>query len=660
MLRIRQLRELTDPNDGSISSLMEAVAYSGNENILNTLESVLRLEAIDQLINPDPFFPYPKPEEIAGKFIIGHSLPDMHPYGLNPGQLTRNMEIIGMVGKGKTVTILKIIENLYLHDIPFMIVSVAKKDFRGLIKKFPGIQVIMAEDLRMNLLQVEEWSSPLGTLNTFVDIYSHGAEVLLRSKSLISRHLAELFETSGKTEGSIIQPNLEDLLALLIAKANTPGFKRDDFIQRNIDRIEALLLLSSEIFRCSKGFSLEKLLEHPVILELEGMNDTVINFIMITLLTKILKYRVERGERGKLKHLLVFDEAKRIFDVTQEKNFQLGIPPIDFLVSYGRELGEGFIAADQEITKLADTLSACTSTKIAFQVSGKNIEEVKKVFGLDESQVKVLQQLPCGTAIVKDEKRPQPFLAQMDYIEIEKGISDLEVKEHSRKFIEWLNQDVRPRSTVLSETIKKEEKKRELSKDEETFLVHVANRPDLSVLERFEAIGLSNCKGNKIMKGLYHKGFIKKIQLQTGQRGRQRVIVEVTEKAKGYLDSEGIKIQSKGKGGSIHQFWQKKIKDFYEKMGQEAVIEPNQSGANTDVLVFTKEGKRMAVEVALSAKNQVNNIQRDLQYFDKVLIAAETKTLKEEIQSEAREVLNTADMLRVSYCLLKEYLKWNP
>lgn len=657
LARYNQIRNFTDPSDEVMNSLVEAAAYSGNSRLLQTAEKILTYEAIPQMISQDPFFPPPTPEELAGKFQIGHSLPDMYPYGLSPGQVSRNIQITGMVGKGKTVTIMKLIQNLYDYGIPFLVVSVAKKDFRGLIRNFPGIQVIRAEDLRMNLLQTEEWSSPMGTINSFVDIYSHGAEVLLRSKSLISKNLAELFDAFLKKNEPDIQPNLEDLLSLLKVKTMTPGFKRDDFIQRNIDRLEALLLLSSDIFRCSVGFELEKILENPVILELEGLSDTVINFIMISLLTKILKYRIEKGEMGKLKHCLIFDEAKRIFDNSQEKNIHMGIPPIDYLVSYGRELGEGFIAADQEMTKLTDTLSACTSTKIAFQVSGKNIEEVKKVFGLDEPQAKVLRQLPCGTAIVKDEKCPRLFLAQMDYIEIEKGLPDLEVKEHSKKFIEWLNKDVRPRSTLLIESIKKEEKKREISKEEETFLINVAKRPELAVVERFEAIGFSKYKGNKIQNSLSNKGFIKKVQVQTGQKGRQKVIVEITEKGKEYLSAAGIKIQSKGKGGPLHRYWQKKIKEFYEKRGQEAVIEPNHDGVNTDVLVFTKEGKRMAVEVALSSKNQVNNILRDLKLFDRVLMASETQKLKEKIQAEAREVLSKDDIARVSHCLLKEFLK---
>jgi DNA-binding MarR family transcriptional regulator len=658
-MRINRYREFSATADTAITDLVEVAVLSENSELLDNAENILFLEAFEQIINPNPLFPFPEPGDIAGEFKIGQSLPKMHPYGLTPGQLARNLSIEGTVGKGKTRTVCKILECLYEFGIPFLVVSVAKKEYRGLISILPDIHIIRAEDLRLNLLQIEKWSTPQKAINDFVDIYSHGADVMLRSKSIITSNLFELFQLCGGNENVEFQPCLEDLHFFLKYKSITPGFKRNDFLIRNIERIEAILLLSENIFRCSKGFALEKILEYPVILELEGLSDTVVNFIMISLLTKILRCRLEKGVRGKLLHVLVFDEAKRIFSKTQEMNFQMGIPPIDFLVAYARELGEGFVTADQEMSKLTDTLKACTNTKIAFQVNGKEIQETAKEFGLEGPQVDLLRYLPCGTALVKDEKSPRIFLAQMDNIEFPKFVSDHDVSEHSREFINGLNQDVRPRSTLLIESMKKGEKNRKLSKNEEMFLIHIAKRPELTVTERYEAIGFAKYTGDKILKALFVKGFIKKIVVQTGMRGRQPVIVEITEKGKEFLDSAGIKSHAKGKGGAVHQWWQKKIKGFYEKTGNSVEIEPNYGGANTDVLVTNPEGERISIEVALSFKGQINNIQRDLEYFDKVIIAAPSKSLVERIEEESLKLLSKADSDRVSFCLLQSFLEKN-
>lgn len=587
---------------------------------------------------------------------LGLSLPGMHPFKLNLTQLTRNILITGSVGTGKTNTIYKIIENLYHQGIPFLAISVAKKDMRNLIKKFPDIQVIPAEKFRINLLEREDWSSLLTTISDFSDIYSHEIEVLLRSKSYIVKVVKELwdiFERSGEKSES---PNIEDMLSLLYGKSSTPVYRRDDFILKNIQRIEMVLILTNRILRWSKGFSLEKILEHPVILELDNLSDTVINLIMISLLTKILRYRVEKGIRGKLLHCIIIDEAKRIFSHVQEKNINLGIPPIDYLVSYARELGEGIISADQEVSKLTDTIIACSNTKISFMLGGKDILEAKMVFGLNDKQLEVLRQLPCGVALVKmDERYLKPFLVQMDYLEIKKDVTDEEVEEHSREFIEELNKDVRPRSRILIERIKKEEKTRIITKEEENFVINVAKRPDLMVLERFKSIGLSNYMGTKILKSLSFKGFIRKAKIYTAQRGNQPIILEITDKGKEYLNSIGIKIQSKGKGGAVHQWWQKKIQEFYKKRGHIVVIEPNTGGANTDVLIFESEDKRIAVEVALSSKGQSNNIQRDLKYFDRVIIASETKALMERIKTESMRIINKEEFKRVRFCLLQDF-----
>jgi hypothetical protein len=133
--------------------------------------------------------------------------------------------------------------------------------------------------------------------------------------------------------------------------------------------------------------------------------------------------------------------------------------------------------------------------------------------------------------------------------------------------------------------------------------------------------------------------------------------VEITDKGKDYLNSIKIKIQAKGKGGAVHQWWQKRISDFYKNLNQKAVIEPNSGGANTDVLVISMEDKRIAIEVALRKYGQIKNIQRDLQYFDSVVIASEKKSIMGRIEAESRKMLNKEDLKRVRFCLLQDFLQ---
>jgi DNA-binding MarR family transcriptional regulator len=631
-------------------------AIDVNPNLREKFLRCISPEIVSNHVENDPFQPYPKPEDIGGIIKLGNVLPINYTFGLEIDQLMKNILILGAHGTGKTNVINLIIENLYRLGIPFLVIDVAKKDSRHLIRRLPELQVIRARDFRMNPLEGIRGINPLTILSDFVDAYCHQIEVMQRSKSYIVRIVKELWNVFGIFEGNEEYPNLEDMELLLSEKLKTPGNRNDDFLLKNHQRIGMHLTLTGDMYRCSKGFPLERILENPAVLELDEFSEDAKTGAILFLLTRILRYRISRGERGKLLHVVIFDEGKRVFDYTLEKNFYMGIPPLDFLVSYARDFGEGLIVADQEASKLTNTIKACSNTKISFMVSGKDINETARILGLNECQREVLQQLSCGIGIVKmDERYTKPFLVKFNHLEIERTVTDEEVEEHSRKFVEELNKEVKPRSRILIERVKSEERLGIVSKEEENFLINVAKRPELTILERFKSLGLTNYMGSKIVKSLVFKGYIKKIKVFTGQRGNQPIILELTDKGKEYLKSIGIKLHSEGKGGILHQWWQKKIQEFYKNLGQKAVIEPTAWGANTDILIIESSGRRIAVEVALSKDGQTKNIQRDLKYFDKVLVACGSRRIMERVKEEALRVIDKEDLKRVSFCLLQDF-----
>jgi DNA-binding MarR family transcriptional regulator len=659
----RILRKIQEISSESLSAaewkydLAMAAAYTGSSTSLRLMEKIAALDDDEEQGVDFLGFSSPKKKDIEGLLRLGVSLPEQHPFGLSPGQINRNVSITGTIGKGKTTTIVMLSVDLHDQGVPFLIISTSKKDMRHLIRQLPDIQVIRGEDFRFNLLEKNKWLKLMAVLSDFIDVYCHEIEVMMRSKGYLTKVMKDLRGIFGEQWELGVNPNLEDMRDILIEKMKTPGFKKDDFLIRNIQRLDTILFLSGEIFSCSTGFKLEKLLGHPIVLELDDLSDTVANMLMVALLTKILRFRIEKGVRGKLQHVIVIDEAKRILNRAQEKSTYARVPPIIQLISVCRDLGQGLIAADQQISQLSDTFLSCACSKIAFSTSGKDIYETAKIFGLNPQQTGMLQELPTGYAIVKqDQGHTKPFLAKMDKIEFPKDVTEDEVVNHSRKFIEWLNRDVQPRSTVILERAKLNEERKQISRDEEIILISVAKRPELIVSERLKSIGFTTYMGIKLLKSLSYKGFINKRKIQTGQRGNQPVIIELTDKAKEYLKAKEIRIRSKGKGGVVNQWWQKKIQEFYKNIGMETVIEPNVSGVNADVLVMNAKGKRIAIEVALSQKGQAENIQRDLKYFDRVIMASQTKLLMDKIVADTREVLGQDELKRVKFCLLGDFL----
>ncbi|MEE9390579.1 MAG: hypothetical protein V3U91_04985 [Candidatus Aminicenantaceae bacterium] len=287
--------------------------------------------------------------------------------------------------------------------IPFLVISVAKQDYRHLIKPFPEIQVIRAaKEFKFNLLRPPKGINPIEALSDFIDAFTHLMDVMIRSRSVLVGLIDELFRIFGVYEGSDEYPNMEDLEDWLHEKLKKFRYRNDDFLLRNYQRVHMLNTLT-DIFKCSEGSDIEEMLKTPTILELDGLQNDVINTIIIHLLTWILRYRLTRRQRGKLLHVTIIDECKRVFDRTIELNYLMKIPPIDFLVSYAREFGEGLVVADQEITKLTHTLRANTQTKITMCASGVELEEIKKTFNVDQDQLKVISELPTGTGLIKME-----------------------------------------------------------------------------------------------------------------------------------------------------------------------------------------------------------------------------------------------------------------
>ena len=642
-------------DEEKVKKLLRVVSLDEDEELLKDVEEYLSLKAYPHLIEKDPFFPYPEPEDVRGEMEIGHVIPTMDRFGLNISQIPENVLIIGAHGKGKTNLNFILIKGLYKMGIPFLVPEIAKVKYRNLIRKFPDIQVIRSQDFLPNPLMKPDNTRPITWLGDFIHFYSHEMGLMQRSQSYLVEALDKAFRTFGVYGGSKEYPTPEDLKLILSEYMSRPGYRNDDFALRNIQRISMLTILSEGRMEHSVGHKIEKLLDVPAVIELGEQNPDLKNFNARMLFHYMLRHRISSGIRRGLEHVLIFDEAKTVFDRNLEKNYHTGIAPIDLLVSYAREYGQGLILGDQELTKLTNSIKANSNCKCSFSVGGEEIDEVSRMFCLDRKQREALTQQPTGVTLVKmNERHTEPFLVKVDRFPDLDDVSDQEVMDHSRKFLEYLNKDVRPRSTVLIQGLRKEKKL--LSKDAELLLIQIGKEPHLSVSETTERSGMTIYKVNKSLKELEVKGYGGKRRIYTGKRGHPLVLFELTERGGNYLASLGIRPVQKGKGGLTHRFWQEKAKIHWMSKGYKVMVEPKVEGANTDVLVMRPHGKRTAVEIALSQKNQLNNILRDLEYFDDVIVAAETKTLKMKIEGEARKNLKKEEMKRVSFQVLGDFI----
>ena len=131
-------------------------------------------------------------------------------------------------------------------------------------------------------------------------------------------------------------------------------------------------------------------------------------------------------------------------------------------------------------------------------------------------------------------------------------------------------------------------------------------------------------------------------------------MLEITEAGYKYFKIKNPMQQ--GKGSSEHKYWQRRILSNHYESGRKAKIEWYLNGKSADLGVVM-DGKLMAVEVALTPKNEMRNIKEDLDVgFHSVLVACRNSKVKQEVDKRINENLGEEEKERVATCLLTDFI----
>ncbi len=628
--------------------------------IAEKTEKIILSQVGDKIISPPPF-ESPDPSEVKGDIIIGWLDGDTNTQvGLTSKEINRNVSIYGAPGTGKTTLNYGMIRNSIRDHVVWVIDK--KRDYRHLKREIPDLRVIRWENYRRNPLRPPPGVDPVHWLQCHFTYYCHAFNLLTGSESFLIDHLNQLYNLFGVYRGSDKFPTLKDseiLLREMLTKYSHRG-PLTDYIHRNLNRCSGINASIGSVVNCDKGY-LDELIRRRenVVFEFDGLGELFSSFLIEDMLFYIYYMRKAKNERGDiLRNIIFMDDCTSIFSRAKERNYVSGIPNIDILLEEIREFGVGIVASTQEPSKVSDSLKANSEVKIVFNLhNGEDIGDISRCMMLDSEGMKAITELERGEALIHIAGRTHPFVINIPWYPVEKNLTDEELKRMDREFLKELNSKVVPRSDILEKKLSLGREQGKISKEEEMYLMHILKNPFLTENERKTGLGLTNYMANKIVKNLVMKGFIIKRRFYTGRPGNAPVLQELTQRARNYLKSVGMNIpKGSGKGSIIHQRWQNIIKEFWKGRRMEVLVEPTGNGANADVLVIDPQGKRTAVEIALSKDGQLRNIRRDLEYFDEVILAAETGVLRERIRAEALKELSREEIKRVKFCLLNEFL----
>jgi len=346
----------------------------------------------------------------------------------------------------------------------------------------------------------------------------------------------------------------------------------------------------------------------------------------------IYAYRRARGVRGRLLHVLIIDEAKRIFTASEQYSQTTaeysGIPPADLVCDEIRDFGEGIITSDQEPTKLSNSLKANTYTKITGNLgNGKDISDIAEAMDLSEEEREVITKLKRGEWLVKLAGRyVKPFTIKSLDFPLEKNVSDEELKQRMK--------------TAIENLLRKggEEKTKELSLSEDSWklLENINSHPFNGIVSRQKELGISATRLEKAKHELISNGLVKQLSISLSKR-RPTSFLVLTDKALQILEAKGIDIsvwKHVGNVGFEHMLYQVLIRWELKKLGYNAHVEVETSkGRRIDVLA-TKNGRKVGVEVELNVNVDLKQKLSEVENLDGLYIV----TSKEQF-NEIREKL---------------------
>jgi len=401
--------------------------------------------------------PAPVATEISLGSLLNTSGDPIETLTISQATLNRHVFVTGMTGYGKTNTCMSILmETWRRNGLPFLVIEPAKAEYRRLadlpemrgklrvfsvgggdglplrlnpLSPLPGIPLGRHIDL---LKAVFNASFPMFAGMAYVleeailDVYTDRGWSLFDSDNAFLR---------GKPEGFLraaLIPNLEDLHGQIDVVMGRKRYAQE--INQNMSaalhsRLRSLLVGNKGLMlNCRRSISPDVLFSSPSVIELQNMGDDeekafvmALLFVFLYEFAEVRQRRVGPSRLGTLQHLTLIEEAHRLLKAVappaaQEMGDPRGKAVTMFtdMLAEMRAYGEGFIIADQSPTKLVSDTLKNTNLKIVHRLNHPDDRQAAGgCTNLDEKQMRQLNNLSPGQAVVHDERIGEAVLVQI-------------------------------------------------------------------------------------------------------------------------------------------------------------------------------------------------------------------------------------------------------
>ncbi|MCW4046149.1 MAG: DUF853 family protein [Candidatus Bathyarchaeota archaeon] len=627
--------------------MMEEDEYE-KRKIRSSIESLLGIYTPQLLLSKIP--PCPSPPDTNGKIVLGNVVQgdrELFPYKIDLQTINKHIAVFGATGSGKTSLVSNFLRQLSKCGIKWLAFDI-KRDLRGFVKE--DAWVIRWEWLRINPFQPPPGISPKVWMTIVPDIFAHCFYWFSPSENYMLEFLSQLYEKSKDA-----CPTVRDLYDLIV-KREERNRKRAEYFGVVTNRLASLLIVLKEVIDVRRSMPLEQIFAHPTVLELDGLRRDETNFLVEYILAYLFYYRLMKGQRSSLSHVIVCDEANRWFYSQRrwkETTVELGMPFIETVPQIIRDYCEGMVFASQGC--LSQTVMSNTNLKIVgFLGDGEDIDAISRSLGLSDEERSMIMKLETGYWMVS-KAGTRPFIIRSPLTALDKTVTDEELKTRMQPVIAELQ-----KSTI--EPTEKDTKTVEplripsLTEDALALIIDVNAHPFKGFAARCPSIGLSIRKAESAKAELVAKGLAKEVGTKLGKSKRLTKFLVLTELGLKVLRRAGYDTslwRRTGYQNFEHQLYIVLIGYAYKKAGYQIFIEKAVSD-DRRVDVIVSNGKQTAIEVELGPFS-LENEAKALRYADELIIAVREESVLHETKMEL-EGLPSEMKNRISIYLIDELL----